>query len=212
MSLRHALLGLLNSGPASGYDLMRTFNSTLSAVWPATQSQVYTDLNRLAGAGLIRVAAEGPRGRKSYEITDEGRAELRHWLLEVAPDGYRRNDALLRVFLLGAVSPAEARGFLKQRHEIARGLRKGLEERDASTDWGDDPLSVYGRLTLEWGKRFMAMQEEWSAWAADQLKEGSPRPAADPAVSGGTPPPSAPPGPPSPRPAPGRSPDRRRRP
>ncbi|OIV35706.1 PadR family transcriptional regulator [Mangrovactinospora gilvigrisea] len=174
MSLRHALLGLLDTGPASGYDLMRTFNSTLSAVWPATQSQVYTDLNRLAEAGQIRVAAEGPRGRKSYEITAAGREELRHWLLEVAPDGYRRNDVLLRVFLLGAVSPSEAREFLRQRHAISGRHRAALEERDAGTDWDDDPLSVYGRLTLEWGKRFMTMQQEWSAWALEQLEKAPP--------------------------------------
>ncbi len=41
MSLRHALLGLLSEGPASGYDLLKLFDNSLANVWPATQSQLY---------------------------------------------------------------------------------------------------------------------------------------------------------------------------
>ncbi|WP_329056842.1 hypothetical protein OG738_26210 [Amycolatopsis sp. NBC_01488] len=37
-------------------------------------------------------------------------------------------------------------------------------------DWGDDDPSVYGRLVLEWGKRFSAMQREWAEWAVKQIK------------------------------------------
>lgn len=33
MSLRYALLGLLSDGPASGYDLLRTFKHSLANVW-----------------------------------------------------------------------------------------------------------------------------------------------------------------------------------
>ena len=77
MSLRHAVLGLLAHGPASGYDLLGTFQGSLANVWPATQSQLYGELNRLADAGLITVAAEGPRGRKEYALTEAGMAELK---------------------------------------------------------------------------------------------------------------------------------------
>ncbi|GAA3053757.1 hypothetical protein GCM10020000_39620 [Streptomyces olivoverticillatus] len=62
MSLRHAMLGLLADRPASGYDLMKRFETSLSNVWPATQSQVYGELGKLAKSGLLKVAAEGPRG------------------------------------------------------------------------------------------------------------------------------------------------------
>lgn len=174
MSLRHALLGLLSNGPGSGYDLLGAFKSTLSNVWPATQSQVYTELTRLADADLIRVAEEGPRGRKTYEITADGGEELRHWLLEVDPDGYRRNDILLRVFLLGAVEPDEAREFMRRRAEIARIRNAQFTAMDEATDWDDDTLSVYGRLTLEWGKRFTRMQAEWSEWAEGQIAAAQP--------------------------------------
>ncbi|MER8041523.1 PadR family transcriptional regulator [Streptomyces sp. NPDC094032] len=170
MSLRHALLGLLAEGPASGYDLLGTFRTSLSHVWPATQSQIYTELTKLDAAGLTRVADEGPRGRKTYEITEAGRDELRHWLLEVPPSGYRRNDNLLRVFLLGAVDTAEAGAYLRREAEAARRKHAELQAVERDTDWDEGGLSVYGRLTLEWGKRITLLQAEWAAWAEQEIE------------------------------------------
>ncbi|MGW3202873.1 PadR family transcriptional regulator [Streptomyces sp. NPDC001135] len=171
MSLRHALLGLLSERPASGYDLLKTFDTSLANVWPATQSQIYTELTRLAGSGLITVAAEGPRGRKEYTITDEGMAELRHWLTEVAPQRNTRSDILLRVFFLGVLRPEQARAYLTDLVEMSREGHERLRELADSVDWDDDNLSVYGRIALEYGLRFNAMRREWAEWAAGQIKQ-----------------------------------------
>ncbi|MFI1091698.1 PadR family transcriptional regulator [Streptomyces sp. NPDC020917] len=169
MSLRHAVLGLLTERPASGYDLMKLFETSLANVWPATQSQVYGELGKLATAGLLTVSAEGPRGRKEYAVTDTGRAELHHWLVETEPDRVRRSETMLRVFFLGLMSDPEATAFLGL--EAARAAEEGaaLRELEESVDWGDDPLSVHGRLALEYGLRLSAMQEEWARWAAGQI-------------------------------------------
>jgi PadR family transcriptional regulator AphA len=170
MSLRHAILGLLEEHPMSGYDLLKRFEQAMSNVWAATQSQLYGELGKLEAAGLIRVHAEGPRGRKEYEITDAGRAELRHWLVDVEPNRVTRNEALLRVYFLGAVAPERAREYLESLGDTARRREGRLEDLDASIDWGDDDASVYGRMVLEWGKRFSVMQREWAEWAAGQVK------------------------------------------
>jgi PadR family transcriptional regulator, regulatory protein AphA len=170
MSLRHAVLGLLAERPASGYDLMKLFETSLANVWPATQSQVYGELGKLASSGLVKVAAEGPRGRKEYAITDEGQAELRHWLTETEPDRTRRSETLLRVFFLGGLTPVEAITYLQLEATRAGRSHASLEELDASVDWGDDRISVYGRLALEYGLRLTAMQEEWANWAVGQIE------------------------------------------
>src|SRR6185295_18233053 len=75
VSLRIAALGLLAQEPGSGYDLLRHFEKSMANVWPATQSQLYGELNKLADAGLIEVSDIGPRGRKEYRITEAGRLE-----------------------------------------------------------------------------------------------------------------------------------------
>ena len=72
VSLRIAALGLLAQQPGSGYDLLRTFEKSMANVWPATQSQLYGELNKLADGGLIEVTDIGPRGRKEYRISRPG--------------------------------------------------------------------------------------------------------------------------------------------
>jgi DNA-binding PadR family transcriptional regulator len=170
MSLRHALLGLLADRQASGYDLMKLFETSLANVWPATQSQVYGELGKLTDAGLLEVAAEGPRGRKEYTLTEAGLAELKHWLIETEPTRVRRSDALLRVFFLGVLTPLEAVTFLETEAARAAGQHEALQQLDAAVDWGDDPLSVNGRLALEYGLRFSTMREEWARWAAERIQ------------------------------------------
>ena len=59
VSLRMAALGLLAQQPGSGYDLLKTFEKSMGNVWPATQSQLYGELNKLADDGLIEVATSG---------------------------------------------------------------------------------------------------------------------------------------------------------
>jgi len=170
MSLRHALLGLLSEHPASGYDLLKLFDTSLSTVWPATQSQIYTELTKLAGSGLITVAAEGPRGRKEYAIADEGMAELRHWLTGTRPQRATRSDVLLRVFFLGVLTPEQARTYLAELTEMSEQGYEELRRLADSIDWDDGNLSVYGRIALEYGLRFNAMRREWAEWAAGQIK------------------------------------------
>jgi DNA-binding PadR family transcriptional regulator len=165
-----ALLGLLAGRTASGYDLLKLFDTSLANVWPATQSQIYTELNKLADAGLIVVEAEGPRGRKQYALTDEGLAEVRHWLTETEPQQNRRSEVLLRVFFLGVVERDQAREYLAGLAAMMAGEENALRELEQSIDWDEGDLSVYGRIVLEYGLRFNAMRREWAEWAADQIK------------------------------------------
>lgn len=176
MSLRHAVLGLLVDQPASGYDLMKRFNTSLANVWPATQSQVYGELARLSDQGLISVTAEGPRGRKEYATTDEGVAELRHWLTgtEVRPP--RGGDSLLRVFFLNVVTREQAVDFLGAMAGRAAADHARLRQIKDSVDWDDEGmLTTNGRLALEYGLRQYTMQEEWARWAIDEITSGGAR-------------------------------------
>ncbi|NNH68664.1 PadR family transcriptional regulator [Nocardia uniformis] len=171
MSLRYALLGLLADEPASGYDLLRRFKSSLAEVWPATQSQIYTELAKLADGGLIAVSDAGARGRKEYRITDDGLAQLRQWLTETTPKRVARNETVLRVFFLGAVSAAEARKYLADIEARSARALKDLESLKTSIDWDDSDLSIYGHIAMEWGERVYAMNQEWAQWAIEQIPE-----------------------------------------
>lgn len=175
MSLRHAVLGLLAElDGGSGYDLMKMFELSLGNMWSANQSQVYGELGKLTADGLIEVTAEGPRGRKEYGVTEAGRKELRRWLLDEEPKPARRDATLLRVFFLGQLDPDQAQGYLRGRAEDMGRRAEELAALQEQIDWGDDNLSVYGRLAMEYGRRFMAMRREWAEWAENELKSREP--------------------------------------
>ncbi|GAB1824615.1 PadR family transcriptional regulator [Herbidospora sp. RD11066] len=170
MSLRHALLGLLSEGPASGYDLLKLFESSLANVWPATQSQLYGELGRLADAGLITVRSEGARGRKEYAVTDAGRDELRDWLLNTRPATLKRFEMLLRVFFLDHISQDDAIAYLRDLHKEAEEQHAQLAELSEMIAPYRDNFTVNGRLALEWGLRFNRMTQEWADWAIAEVE------------------------------------------
>src|SRR3954463_4161486 len=107
MSLRHAVLGLLERRPSTGYELTQTFDRSLSTSWHARHSQIYPELAKLEAAGLIALVGEGARRSKTYDITDAGRAALRDWLVESEPDWSQRSESGLRLFLTPLLDPAD---------------------------------------------------------------------------------------------------------
>jgi DNA-binding PadR family transcriptional regulator len=161
---------MLFKGPASGYDLLKRFEVSLANVWSATQSQLYGELVKMADDKLVTVSAEGPRGRKEYEITSDGRAELLHWMTEVEPEPPRRSPILLRVFFLHLLEPPQAQAFLQRQAALAAERHNDLAKLKDLVDNDDDPESRTGRLALEWGLRFSALTRDWATWAETQLK------------------------------------------
>jgi PadR family transcriptional regulator, regulatory protein AphA len=176
MSLRYALLGLLAEEPASGYDLTKKFERALRRyAWHATHSQIYPELNRLAADGLAVVVAEGARGRRTYAITDPGRAELRCWMLNPPEVFVVRSEFVLRMFLLSALVPDDAEALLRP---IAEGsdrelaiLRDRLDAADATAPSGAGP--ALDRLVAEYGLRSFQTTHDWALWALNRIEESS---------------------------------------
>jgi DNA-binding PadR family transcriptional regulator len=171
VSLRIAALGLLAQHPGSGYDLLKTFQNSMAHVWPATQSQLYGELNKLADAGLIEVTDIGPRGRKAYRVTDAGRAELVRWVTGAQDDPPRRRPDVLRVFLLSEVPVAEARAYVTSFAADADAELKEYERLRDSVKWVDDDADFYGRAALEYGLRNAAMEVQWAQWLLKAIDE-----------------------------------------
>ena len=56
MSLKHAILILLETEPGSGYDLVKRFKAGLGYFWNAKHQQVYQELKKLSEAGWLAFA------------------------------------------------------------------------------------------------------------------------------------------------------------
>ena len=169
MSLRHAALGLLADHPASGYDLLKLFQLVMDPVWPATQSQLYGELNKMAAEGLIKVSDLGPRGRKEYAITDAGRDELHRWMISPQEDPPIRNAALLRVLMLSELTPSQQREYMEKYRTIAERDHAHFQQIRDSTDWSDSEDDFFAGAVLENGLRWSKAKAEWATWVIDGL-------------------------------------------
>ena len=119
MSLRHAILGLLQLSSCTGYELTQRFDRSLRNAWHASHSQIYPELAKLEAEGLAEVVGEGARRSRTWAVTDAGREELRRWLIETEPNRAQRNETALRWFLVFLLEPAERRAVLER--ELAYG-------------------------------------------------------------------------------------------
>ncbi len=72
-NVRPALLALLLERPMHGYEMIQELDSRTGGIWRPSPGSVYPTLQLLEDEGLITAATDG--GRKSYTLTDAGRAE-----------------------------------------------------------------------------------------------------------------------------------------
>jgi DNA-binding PadR family transcriptional regulator len=168
VSLRYALLGLLAEEPASGYDLTRKFEVLRRYAWHAQSSQIYPELGQLSKDGLVSIVERGARGRQTYAITEAGRAALREWLRHPPEVFTVRNEFVLRLFLLSALEPAEAREVLSQLAEDSAVAWAELSGEVAAFDAAADGPPPMRRLVAEYGLRSFQTLSEWAQWALER--------------------------------------------
>lgn len=173
--LQNALLGLIAERPMSGYELTRTFERTLAHAWSAQHSQIYPELMRLHGAGLIRITEEGPRNRKTYAATPSGVDAVRTWLAESEPDRSSRNEAALRTFLLWLLDETDARRFLLEEVDVHSRRLDSFDRiaRENPLEKAANDSEFANRLALEWGLRYERAYVEWARWAVDAVAKRS---------------------------------------
>ena len=61
--LKHGILGLLNYGDMTGYEIREIFNKSLNFFWQAQSSQIYRELRTLEKNGWIAITTVGRFGR-----------------------------------------------------------------------------------------------------------------------------------------------------
>jgi PadR family transcriptional regulator, regulatory protein AphA len=134
----YIVLGLLEAaGEATPYDLKQMVALGLGNFWSLQHAQLYTEPERLAGAGYLEERREqGGRRRRHYRVTKSGREALRAWLAEPTAELTELRDlALLKVFfgadpksIAAAQAPAhkaQLAEYEKLRESVDEGLPEG---------------------------------------------------------------------------------------
>lgn len=149
----YIVLGLLEAaGEATPYDLKQIVAVSLGNFWSLQHAQLYTEPERLAGAGYLgERREEGGRRRRHYSVTEHGREALRAWLAEPTAQLTELRDlALLKVFF--GADPAKMAAAQVPAHEAQLAE---YEELQASAT---DELPEGPRISLEAG---LAAERIW---------------------------------------------------
>ena len=98
----YIVLGLIAElGSATPYDLKRIAQISTVNFWSVPHTQLYSECARLAEEGLLSERREqSGRRRRTYRVTERGRAALRAWLSESTGELEQvRDTATLKLFL-----------------------------------------------------------------------------------------------------------------
>jgi DNA-binding PadR family transcriptional regulator len=152
-----SLLGFLEMAPMTGWELVAQIEHTIGNFWNVTRSQVYRELNSLAGSGLVEAGDRGPRARRPYKITESGRQAFTDWINREPGPGLIREPLLLTVFFRDRVEPEKFRRYVathRLRHQAQLESYELLESLLAEMPGGPlDTLRLgiaYERAVLAW--------------------------------------------------------------
>jgi DNA-binding PadR family transcriptional regulator len=168
MSVRNALLGLLEQRPRHGYDLRAAFEAVMGGKenWEVKPAQVYSTLARLEHRGLIAqeaVEQEGGPERRVYAVTPAGRRELVSWLTTPVRAQHQRDEFFLKLMVClatGEVAPhtviyAQRAGLYQELHALTA-QRAGADPR---TELAHILLLDHAIMHLEADLRWLDMVE-----------------------------------------------------
>jgi DNA-binding PadR family transcriptional regulator len=150
MSIKYALLSLLDHQPHHGYQLKTAVEGWLGQRWPLNIGQVYTTLTRLERDGLVALGEVDAQGRQTYQITPAGRAALADWFATPVPrDGLVRDELLVK--LVAAVAAGDGTAFeviRSQRTATLQLLQQHTRHKAQAERQGDLPRLVVADLLI----------------------------------------------------------------
>jgi len=147
MSVKQALLALLEVGPMYGYQLRAEFEARTGATWPLNVGQVYTTLARLDRDGLVEPAGEDAEGHAFYGITGAGRAAVANWFeTPVSRATPPRDELAIKLAIAVTVPGVDIAGVI-QRQRAA--TIRALQDYTRLKSGAEDPADLAWLLVLD---------------------------------------------------------------
>ena len=151
-TLELAILGLIDEGPKTGYEIRKLFHDSALASYSDSPGSIYPALHRLVRRRLVaRGVQPGPRPRRVFRLTRAGDAALRTWLDEpvtVADIGRPEGVLELKLSFMSTSHASRLHGFLAEWRAAAVAWLDATEQSLAPLAGG---LSPSARLAVELG-------------------------------------------------------------
>ncbi|MFD7656949.1 PadR family transcriptional regulator [Actinosynnema sp. NPDC059797] len=173
MSVKHALLGLLESQARYGYELKHSYDEHFTQGKPLHYGQVYSTLARLLRGGLVEEsgveAGAGP-DRKRYAITEAGVTDLMNWLTKPEePSGYLQNTLYVKV-VVALLSGRESTEVLDAQRTAHIHAMRELTKRKNEGDLVDALICDHALFHLEADLRWLEITSSRLGELAERVR------------------------------------------
>jgi DNA-binding PadR family transcriptional regulator len=161
----------------TGYELAKTFDTSIGFFWKANHQQIYRELTRLRDRGHIQgreVVQSGKPNKLVYSLTGEGRAALRQWAVRPSIPASIKDDLLVRFYALDSIDIEPMRADLMARLEYHRDRHARYERilKKRFPQGASSPADTGRLLLLRMGLRHERAVSEWCEEALQTLSEG----------------------------------------
>jgi DNA-binding PadR family transcriptional regulator len=161
----------LTEGPSTGYELAKTFDTSIGFFWRADHQQIYRELAKLRAAGHVEtheVIQSGKPNKLVYSLNEKGRQALRAWSSRGNAVPTFKDDLLVKLYALEHVDIDAIREQLTLRVEHHRDrlrrYQRIVEKRFAGNRHS---VADTGKLLgLKLGLRY---ERGWVEWCEDAL-------------------------------------------
>jgi DNA-binding PadR family transcriptional regulator len=158
-----SILGFLQRGPMTGWELEKAVEGSIGSFWNVTRSQIYRELSNLASLKLVVPGETGPRDRRPYMISEAGRHAFGAWISRLPGQEIIRFPLLLTVFFREHLDSVRLRRYLRE-HELAH-MRHLEEYEERARRLGD--VQSGPALVLRFGIEYEQAVLRWFASLPD---------------------------------------------
>lgn len=173
MSLRYAILTALTERTSSGIELTRRFDRSIGYFWPASHQQIYRELDKLLGDGLIEQletdAAPSRGNPRVFAVTPAGDAALREWARRVEPRPKMRDPLMVQFRAAAVLDDVDPREALLARRSVHERQLGEYEAIDTAQFTGE--LDRTARLQRQLLRAGIATERMWITWCDETLAE-----------------------------------------
>lgn len=110
MDVKTIILGFLNDGEMSGYDIKQFFSNSIGFFYDASFGAIYPALRKLEEEGLVtkqEIIQSGKPNKILYSITESGKEMFQTEMMTPIQPPIVRSDMLVKLFFAGKRTPEE---------------------------------------------------------------------------------------------------------
>ena len=169
------ILGTLNLGPKSGYDIKKRIEKSTGEFYRINYGQIYPMLKIMVEEGYAVLLPEDSNrmhDRKVYNITEKGEKEFLEWLAQPVNNNNSKDNELLVKLFFGRFIPVEENlRRIKEFRKICTGYLAGMnltKEEVETKQYGDSQYD-YSMIAVRHGEMMIQMKIDWCDECIERL-------------------------------------------